>query len=101
MALSSVFFTCLAMRRLLNVRSARARPAGRLRMDSATRFSLRGLTRMLRVIACAWVSSRLRTDFGLLILAPLRFLIGRMPSERPGRREFTEFVADHVLVDLH
>src|SRR5579862_1212578 len=101
MALSSVFFTCLAMRRLEKVRSAMARLAGRLRMDPATRFSLRGLTRMLRAIASAWLSARPRSAFGLLILAPLRFLVGRVTREGARRREFTKLMANHILVHLH
>ena len=69
MALSSVFFTASAMRRLLKVSVATAFPTGWLRIRPATRFSLRGLTRMLRVTACASVSDSARGAFGLLIPA--------------------------------
>src|ERR1700733_668987 len=89
------------MRRLLNVSVATARCAGRLRIIAATRFSLRGLTRRLLTIACASVSGRPRSCFGLLISAAPRLLVGRVTAEGAGRREFAELVADHVLVHLH
>src|SRR3712207_5673176 len=102
MALSSVFFTVCAMRRLLNVRVATASCALRPRIRPAARLSLRGLTRMFRVMACASVSSRSRSRFGLPIgSAPLRLLVRRMAGEGPGRRELAELVAHHVLRHLH
>src|SRR3984957_5191298 len=89
------------MRRLLKVRVATARCAGRLRIIAATRFSLRGLTRRLLTIACASVSGRPRSCFGLFFSARARLLVGRGTAEGAGRREFAELVADHVLVHLH
>src|SRR3954447_960165 len=102
MALSNVFFTVCAMRRLLKVSVVTASAARRPRIRPAARFSLRGLTRMLRRTACASVSGRVRSCFGLLIgSAPLRLLVGAVPREGPRRRELAELVADHVLRDLH
>ena len=73
----------------------------RLRIIAATRLSLRGLTRMLRRMACASVSASARGCLGLLMSAPLRLLVAGVAGEGAGRREFAELVADHVLVHLH
>src|ERR1700722_7474686 len=89
------------MRRLLKVRVATARCAGRLRIIAATRLSLRGLTRRLLTIACASLSPKFRGPGGLLMSASLRLLVGGMASEGPRWRKFAELVADHVLVDLN
>src|SRR5271165_3407879 len=89
------------MRRLLKVSVATARSAGRLRIIAATRFSLRGLIRRLLTMHCASVSGRPRSCFGLLMSAAPRLLVRRMTGESAGWREFTELVADHVLVHLH
>src|SRR3712207_2158128 len=90
------------MRRLLKVSVVTASCARRPRIRPATRFSLRGETRMFRVIACASVSGRPRSCFGLLMtLAPLRLLVGAVPREGARRRELAELVADHVLRNLH
>ena len=62
--------TSLAMRRLENVSVATACCAGRLRISPATRFSLRGLTRRFDTIACASLSGRPRSCFGLLMAQP-------------------------------
>src|SRR5918993_6070584 len=111
MALSSVFFTVCAMRRLLKVSVATASCALRPRISPATRFSLRGLTRMFRVTACASVSSRSRSRFGLPMVsmlasargasAPLRLLVRRVAGEGARRRELAELVPHHVLRHLH
>src|SRR5581483_4338900 len=89
------------MRRLEKVSVATAALAGWLRINPATRFSLRGLTRMLRTIACASVSGNVRGCFGLLISAPLHLLVGRMPGEGTRRRKLAELVPHHVLRHLH
>src|SRR5271166_2843155 len=89
------------MRRLLKVSVATARWAGRLRIIAATRFSLRGLTRRLLTMACASVSGRPRSCFGLLMSAAPRLLVGGMAAEGACRRELAELVADHVLGHLH
>src|SRR4051812_15444674 len=101
-ALSNVFFTVCAMRRLLKVSVATASAAVRPRISPAARLSLRGEARMFRVIACASVAGRVRSCFGLLIgSASLRLLVGGVPREGARRRELAELVADHVLRDLH
>src|SRR3954452_20491155 len=89
------------MRRLLNVSVATARPAGKLRIIAATRFSLRGLIRRLLTIACASVSARPRSCLGLLMSAAPRLLVSGVGAEGSCRRELAELMADHVLVDLH
>src|SRR5208337_3673078 len=81
------------MRRLLKVSVATARWAGRLRIIAATRFSLRGLTRRLLTMACASVSGRPRSCFGLLMSAAPRLLVGGMAAEGACRRELAELVA--------
>src|ERR1700760_792450 len=101
MADSSALRTCWAMRRLLKVSVATAALAGWLRISPATRFSLRGETRMFDTIACASLSARPRGCFGLLISAPLRLLVGGMPGKGARRREFAELVPHHVLGHLH
>src|ERR1700744_3621672 len=89
------------MRRLLKVSTFSAFCAGRLRIIPATRFSLRGEMRRLLMMHWASVSARPRSCFGLLMLASLRLLVGRVTGERAGRRELAELVPHHVLVHLH
>src|SRR6266567_2536362 len=89
------------MRRLLNVSVATAVAAGRLRIRPATRFSLRGLTRRLLTMAWASCSAMGRGLFGLLMSAPLRLLVGRVPGKGTRRRELAELVPHHVLGHLH
>src|ERR1700733_11161688 len=89
------------MRRLLKVKVATARSAGRSRIIAATRFSFRGLILRLLTMHCASVSGRPRGWDGLLMSATPRLLVGRVTAEGAGRREFAELVADHVFVHLH
>src|SRR5258707_8898600 len=55
---------------------------------------------MTEAAAFASLSFCARGVFALLIvLGPLRLLVGGMAREAPGRRELAELVADHVLGD--
>src|ERR1700732_3117166 len=85
------------MRRRINVNSATVVAASLPRIDSATRFSLRGLMRRARRKAEASVSARRRSAACLPISAPLRPLVAGMAVEGAGRRELAELVAVHVL----
>src|ERR1700722_2293254 len=89
------------MRRFEKVSVATAWLAGRLRINPATRFSLRGETRRFDTIACASLSARLRGCFGLLISRPLRLLVGGMAGEGARRRELAELVPHHVFAHLN
>src|SRR6476620_10158483 len=70
-----------------------ARSAERPRTWSATSRAFCGEMRALRRMAFASMVISLLLAFGLLVAA--------MTLEGPRQREFTEFVADHVLVDQH
>src|SRR5690242_5339187 len=98
------------MRLRENSRSASALATFLPRMSAATRLSLRGLTRIVRMTACASVSDSVRGCFFLLIALAsalaragrgaaraLRLAVGSMPKERAGRSELTELVTDHFL----
>src|SRR5512145_888022 len=90
------------MRRLEKPSSAKALAASLPRISSATRLSLRGLTRTVRATARASLSFNFRGRDGLpmiLLLGPRRLPVGRVAVEDAGRRELAEFVANHVFGD--
>src|SRR5262245_27231638 len=101
------------MRLRENSRSASALATFLPRMSAATRFSFCGLTQMVRSTALASLSASARGRFFLLIASPparrrcgrsgpaLGLAVGRMAVERPGQRELTELVADHLLGHQH
>src|SRR5689334_23042881 len=95
------FLTSTAIRLRENCRSASAADALRPRINCATRLSFCGLTRSIRATALASLSARRRSRFDLLIASTsslLGSLVARVAVESPGRREFSELVADHFLV---
>src|ERR1700759_2348238 len=89
------------MRRREKVSSAKADEAVFPRIVRATRFSLRALVRMPRMLANASLSSSRRSAVGLPISGSPRLLVASMAIECARRREFPELVADHVLGDQH
>src|SRR3984957_15405166 len=122
--------TSRAMRLRENSRSASAVATFLPRMSCANRFSFCGLMRSMRATAMASVSASARSRFFLLMTKPLPasrraagrrcrrggrcrtrsgarrtgafgLAVRRMAVERAGRRELTEFVADHFLGDDH
>src|SRR6201994_4801886 len=98
------FLTSTAIRLRENCRSASAAEAFRPRINCATRLSFCGLTRSIRATALASLSARLRSRFGLLIVyssSLLGFLVARVAMEGTGRRELSELVTHHFLVDRH
>src|SRR3569623_1287764 len=99
MALSSVFFTGPAIRLREKVSSARALSTFLPRIICATRLSFCPLVRSRRRTALASLSFSARLVFGLPILLPLGFLVGRMPVVGAGRRELAKLVADHLFRD--
>src|ERR1700741_463546 len=120
--------TSRAMRLRENSRSASAVATFLPRMSCANRLSFCGLIRSMRATALASVSASARSRFFLLInLLPASrraagrrcrrgrcrtrrgarragafgLAVRRMAVERAGRRELTEFVADHFFGDDH
>src|SRR6476661_7777834 len=102
------------MRLRENSRSASALATFLPRMSAATRLSLRGLTRIVRMTAWASVSDSARGCFFLLIGAAsalarasgsaaraLRLAVGGVPEERAGRSKLAELVPDHFLGHHH
>src|SRR5215510_6283319 len=100
------------MRLCEKVNAASALSAVLPRIDCATRLSLRGLVRMFRPTARAWVSERERLCAGLPIgrcgsgragrggaFTDLGFTVPGVAVENACRRELAELVADHVLGD--
>src|SRR5580700_7346864 len=123
--------TSRAMRLRENSRSASAVATFLPRMSWARRLSFCGLIRSMRATALASVSESARSRFFLLMTKPLPasrraagrrcrrggrcrtrrsgarragafgLAVRRMAVKRAGRRELTEFVADHFLGDDH
>src|ERR1700730_144939 len=112
------------MRLRENSRSASAVATFLPRMSCARRLSFCGLMRSMRATAMASVSASARSRFFLLMTKPLPasrraagrrcrrggrccarrtgalgLAVRRMAVKRAGRRELTEFVADHFLGD--
>src|SRR5487761_410053 len=85
------------MLRREKVSSANAEAAALPRIVWATRLSLRALIRSPRRLAKASLSSRRRSAAGLLISGSPRLFVAGMAVKGPGRREFAELVADHIL----
>src|SRR5690606_17570152 len=93
------FLTSSLTRFFEKVRSASAFSTFLLRIIAATRLSLRGLVRIIRLTAIASLLATRRGFFSLPIaLPPLRFLVGRMAVIGPRRRILAELHADHLLV---
>src|SRR5712691_1491333 len=108
MADSRTRFTSSATRRGLNARAAIACSAVLQGINCASRFNLRGDTRMEREKARASLSPTRRGALFLLIGSALLrrrrrsdrgFFVSGMSVEGARRREFPELVADHVLGD--
>src|SRR3954447_1833272 len=99
MADSSIFLTVPAMRLRENSRSFSAAATFLPRISAATRLSFCGLTRIVRSTARASLSASLRGALALLMLLPLRLLVGAVAVIGAGRRELAELVADHLLGD--
>src|SRR5262245_59563512 len=75
--------------------------ADKPRIDWATRFSFCGLMRSVRSTARASFEACFGGALGLLISLPLGLLVGAVAEIVPGRCEFAELVADHVLAHEH
>src|SRR5712671_652292 len=104
MADSRTFLTMRATRLGEKVSVASAVSARCPRIDCATRLSLRGLVRILRPMALACTSERVRFFAGLPIGGGdllLGLAVAGVTMEGPGGRELAEFVTDHVFGDDH
>src|SRR6516164_3386134 len=109
------FLTSLAMRFLENSRSASAVSTFLPRIICASRLSFCGEMRRFLATAFASSSASARSRFGLPIFAafsslpccsccglrPHGLLVAAVAVKSPGRREFTELVADHVFGHAH
>src|SRR5258708_28198010 len=104
MADSRTFLTMRATRLGEKVSVASAVSARCPRIDCATRLSLRGLVRILRPMALACTSERVRFFAGLPIGGGdllLGLAVAGVTVGGPGGRELAEFVTDHVFRDDH